>query len=225
MSKYPSLPAAILLGLACALLPAAASAQKVGVSSAVNPDVSGSPPGSGMRRLVIGQEVVYNEHITTTASGQTQILFLDESSMTIGPNSDITIDKFVYNPQTGRGQMAVTAARGVLRYVGGKLSKQENAVTVTTSTATIGVRGGAFLAKDAPGRPLEVIFLYGQAVQVTGQSGCAQTISRPSFEVTVAAPGACPSSPSLAPPSAIAAIVAHVDGTPGQTGGARNVPT
>ncbi|HZT86401.1 MAG TPA: FecR domain-containing protein [Stellaceae bacterium] len=216
---------ALAAGVAASLVPAPGSAQKIGVSSAVNPDVNTTPPGSGMRRLVIGQEVVYNEHITTSANGQTQILFLDESSMTIGPNSDITIDKFVYNPQTGAGQMAVTATKGALRYVGGRLSKQDNAVTVSYRTATIGIRGGSFLADAVAGKPLEVIFIYGKAVQVTGQSGCAQTISRPSFEVSVAAPGACPSAPAPAPLSAISAILAQLNGTPGQTGGARNMPT
>ncbi|HZT89299.1 MAG TPA: hypothetical protein VFA12_15095, partial [Stellaceae bacterium] len=147
------------------------------------------------------------------------------SSMTIGPNSDITIDKFVYNPQTGRGQMAVTAARGVLRYVGGKLSKQDNGVTVTTATATIGVRGGAFLLNDRPGRPTDVIFIYGQAIQVTGQSGCSQVLRRPSYQVSVAGPGACPSAPTLAPPAEIATLLAQLDGMPGRNGGARNVPT
>src|SRR5580765_246132 len=70
--------------------------QRVGVHSAVNPDVTGAPPGATPRRLVIGQDAVFNEHITTAANGQTQVLFLDQSSMTIGPNSDLTIDQFVY---------------------------------------------------------------------------------------------------------------------------------
>src|SRR5580704_2493485 len=93
VSSPSRLVAAVLLA-AVALAAPPAAAQKVGVSSAVNPDVSSTPPGGAMRRLVIGQEVVYNEHISTSAAGQTQILFLDESAMTVGPNSDVTIDKF-----------------------------------------------------------------------------------------------------------------------------------
>jgi hypothetical protein len=67
--------------------------QRVGVSSAVNPEATSRPPGGTVRKLVIGQEIVFNERITTEAAGQTQLLFLDESSMTIGPNSDLTIDQ------------------------------------------------------------------------------------------------------------------------------------
>jgi len=67
--------------------------------------------------------------------------------MMIGPNSDLVIDRFVYDPATGTGQLAMTATKGVMRYVGGRLSKLENAVTIHTSTATIGVRGGIVLVR------------------------------------------------------------------------------
>jgi hypothetical protein len=146
LGKFRLVGIAISWAVALAAMPAAAQ-QKVGVASGVNPAVSGTPPGSTMRSIVIGQEVVYNEHITTSANGQAQILFLDESTMTVGPNSDLTIDRFVYNPSTGTGELSMTAAKGVLRYIGGKLSKQENAVTIHTNTATIGVRGGIVLVR------------------------------------------------------------------------------
>src|SRR3981081_2117939 len=87
--------------------------QRVGANSAVNPAATGTPPGGQARRLVVGQDVVYNERITTAEGGQTQLLFVDESAMTVGPNSDVTIDQFVYDPNTGTGKMAMTASRGV----------------------------------------------------------------------------------------------------------------
>src|SRR5437660_11212043 len=75
--------------------------EKVGVSSAVNPNATGTPPGGAARKLVIGQDVVFNERVTTEAEGQSQLLFVDESSITVGPNSDLTIDQFVYDPTRG----------------------------------------------------------------------------------------------------------------------------
>jgi hypothetical protein len=217
---------AAALGILCAAAATPAAAQqKVGVSAAVNPDASGTPPGAAVRRLVIGQEVVYNEHITTTANGQTQILFVDESAMTIGPNADVTIDQFVYDPKTGTGKLAMSAARGVLRFVGGKLSKEDGAVSIKTPSALIGVRGGALLANVKPGAPLQVIFIYGKALSVTGQSGCSQNVTRPSYGVGVASPGACPSSPAAATADDIAGLLAQLDGLPGANGGARVIPT
>src|SRR5262245_64747588 len=82
--------------------------ERVGVKSAVNPEATGTVPGAAPRRLVIGQDVIFNERITTTAAGQTQLLFLDESSMSVGPNSDITIDQFVYDPRSGTGKLAMS---------------------------------------------------------------------------------------------------------------------
>ena len=102
-------PRFFLLRLAgfAALLPVLAASgavaqERVGVSSAVNPEVTGAPPGAAPRQVVIGQDVVFNERITTGPLGQTQLLFLDESAMTIGPNSDLTIDQFVYDAKSWR---------------------------------------------------------------------------------------------------------------------------
>jgi FecR protein len=199
-------------------------AQQVGVNSAVNPDASGTPPGGVVRRLVLGQEVLYRERITTQAAGQTQIQFLDESSLTVGPNSDLTIDQFVYNPNTGTGQLAMSAGRGVLRFVGGKLSKGNNPVTMQTPSGTLAVRGGVFLANLTATGQLEVVFLYGKGLEVSA-AGQTQTIPRPGFAVSVAGPGAPPSYPFPAPPALLAAFTAALDGRPGGTGGARAVPS
>src|SRR5204863_4966995 len=168
---------AVAAGLLLATGTSAPVAQeRVGIKSAVNPEASGAVPGAAPRRLVIGQDVIFNEHITTTAAGQTQLLFLDESSMSIGPNSDLTIDRFVYDPKTGTGELAMSATRGLLRYVGGKLSKQEEGVSLRTSTATLAVRGGAFLLDLTTEGRMEAIFIYGRTLTVTGIGGVTETL-------------------------------------------------
>jgi hypothetical protein len=199
--------------------------QRIGVNSAVNPDVTGMPPGAAPRGLVLGQEVVFNERITTGPEGQTQILFVDQSTMSVGPRSDMVIDEFVYDPNAGTGKLAASLTRGVFRFVGGKLSKQDNAVTMQTPSATIGIRGGLILVDLTPDGRLQVIFGYGAGVTVTGVNGLAQTITRPGFQVTVAGRGAAPSTPSPAPAGAAAALLAQLDGRPGGNGGARTIPT
>jgi hypothetical protein len=215
-----------VLGLVPALFGAGlpAQAQKVGVNSAVNPDASGTPPGATTHQLVIGQQVVHDELIKTGADGQTQILFLDESAMTVGPSSDVTIDNFIYDPNTGKGQLAISATAGVLRFVGGKLSKNEDAVTLRTPSATIGVRGGIFIASVTPNGPTQVTFLYGQGLTVTAANQ-TQTIIRPGFSVTVAGRGAPPSSPAPAPPNSVSATLGQFNGKNGASGGSSNPPT
>jgi hypothetical protein len=199
--------------------------QRVGVNSAVNPEASGTPPGATTRQLMIGQQVVYREHIVTSGLGQTQILFLDESTMTIAPDSDLTIDEFVYNPDTGKGQLAMSAVRGVMRFVGGKLSKNENAVTMTTPAGTLGIRGGVFMMDLGADGRLDVVFLYGKGLTITGASGVPQTITRPGFAVTIAGRGAAPSAPAPAPPGVLTKFLAALAGRAGSTAGAANPPT
>src|SRR5262249_32727791 len=206
-------PSKLLLAAAAAVMllggPAMAQ-QRVGVNSAVNEQATGTPPGAGARPLVIGQDGVFNERIVTNNIGQTQLLFLDESSMSIGPNSDLTIDQFVYDPRTDTGKLAMTTTRGVLRFVGGKLSKQDEGVTMRTNSATLAVRGGAFLVDQAPNGSLQAVFIYGRGLSITGTTGASQLLQRPGFAVTVAGPGASPSAPFPVPPGQLAALAAQL---------------
>jgi hypothetical protein len=197
---------------------------RVGVNSAVNPEATGAVPGAAARQLVIGQDVIFNEHITTTAAGQTQLLFLDESSMTVGPNSDLTIDQFVYDPKSGTGKLAMSATRGLLRYVGGKLSKQDDAVTLRTATATLAVRGGAYVAEVHPDGKTDAGFLYGKGLTVTGVAGGSQTITRPGWQ-SIVLPGGLPSRPAPMPPGLLALYTQLLDGRTGGRGGAPVIPT
>src|SRR5215472_10863601 len=163
--------ASLLLASTAAVALGAFSAgaqDKVGVNAAVNLDAAGTPPGGATRKLVIGQEVVHNERIVTDAKGQTQILFLDGSSVSVGPNADLVIDEFIYDPKTGTGRMTITAVQGAMRFVGGKLSKQDNAVTLRVGTATIGVRGGVVMLDAQRGGKAEIVFVYGKAASVSG---------------------------------------------------------
>jgi hypothetical protein len=227
MPGFAFLPLRVAL-VAGLLLAAGASAvlaqERAGVNSAVNPEATGTPPGATVRRLVIGQDVVFNERITTAETGQTQLLFLDESSMSVGPNSDLTIDQFVYDPKSGTGKLAMSATRGLLRYVGGKLSKQDEAVTLRTSTATLAVRGGAFIAQIAPGGTTDAVFLYGKGLTVNGLAGGSQTLTRPGFQ-SITTPGGSPSPPAPQPPGQLTLFTQQLDGHAGGTGGAANIPT
>jgi hypothetical protein len=208
------------------LVAATANAQqRVGVNAAVNADATGTPPNGAARRLVIGENVVFNERIQTTTAGQTQVLFLDQSTMTVGPNSDVTIDQFVFNPAAGTGTMALTASKGVLRLIGGALTKQAAPLSVRTTIATIALRGGVMVADVHEGNSLDVVFLFGKELTVTGRNGVSQTITQPGFAISVPGAGASPSQPFRAPPGVLAGMLSRLDGRPRGNGGATRVPT
>jgi hypothetical protein len=145
---------------------AALAEQKVGVAAAVKPEATSHPPGGDASTLRIGKSVVYNERIDTSGSGQVQVLLLDGSTFTVGPGSSLVIDKFVYNPSSGKGALVASFSKGALRFVGGKLSKNEPGVKVNTPAGALTVRGGIFTLKlGGPNKAL-ITFDYGISLSI-----------------------------------------------------------
>jgi hypothetical protein len=208
-----------------ALAAGGASAEdRVGVTAAVNPATTGQAPGLEIRTLFLGDAVLFNEKIRTEAAGQAQIVFLDRSSFNVGPSSEIVVDEFVYDKNSGSGHLAVTATKGVFRYVGGALSKNPDAVTIKTPTATIGIRGGIVIGNVAPDGQVSVTFVYGVGATVTTSSGTVSLV-RPGFGTTVAGQGTSPTAPVPVPSTEIASTIGALDGTPAASGGATQAPT
>ena len=85
-----------------------ARADKVGVAAAVNPDAFSSLAGKPQSQINIGKSIFYNERINTTGSGLVQVLLVDGSTFTVGPGSNLVIDKFVYDPKKGVGQISAS---------------------------------------------------------------------------------------------------------------------
>jgi hypothetical protein len=108
-SSFLRIPALGALALAAVAGNAGAQQQTVGVNSAVNPDVRGLPPGAPARQLVLGSDVVFKERITTSPQGQTQVLFLDKSALTMGPTR--TLRSTVHFVSGGTGKLAIGAAQ------------------------------------------------------------------------------------------------------------------
>jgi len=164
-----------------ALLAAPAFAQEIGTATAVNPSSQATPPGGATGELRVGARIVHKERIQTTPSGTAQLLFLDKSTLSIAPNTDIVIDDYVYNPNERSGNMAASLAKGTLRFVGGELSHSGQA-TITTPVAVIGIRGGTHnISYDGAG--LRVIALYGTAI--IKYNGGTIILSRSGFAVTI----------------------------------------
>ncbi len=214
--------AALLL----AFMPQGASAAvKVGVTSAVNPAARGAPRGATLKRLVIGGSILHNERVVTGPKGQTQILFLDRSTLAVGPNADMVIDRFVYDPHTKAGELVANLSQGVFRFIGGELSKHGNTVKIRTPSATLGIRGGVLLLDLKPQGGSNVIFAYGKDLTVAHRNCPLRRLRRPGFEVSLPGPQSCPSSPFPAPANEVSLLLSTLDGRQGATGGAINIPT
>jgi trimeric autotransporter adhesin len=189
---------------------------RVGVAAAVNETTRGVLPDGQARTLVIANDMFFRETVATDARGQTQILFLDQSALTVGPNSEMVIDEFVYDPAQGAGRLAVSATKGVARFVGGALSKAAGQVRFQTPTATIGLRGGILLFSVDPNTgATEAVFLFGNEMTVTNRSGATVTVQRTGFSVRVDANGTI-TGPIRLPDSRLDQLFAALEG-PGGT--------
>lgn len=165
----------------------ATTPEKAGVVSGMQPGVR---TATGERVLYVGSDMYRGEKIITDASGSLHILFTDQSSITLGPNSEITLDEFVYDPNAKRGKIAVTLGSGLLRVVGGQISKNTE-TTVKTASGTIGIRGGIAIA-EANGQNVNATFLFGQQMRVTDNSGNTSNITRSGFGSSLGGSGLGP---------------------------------
>lgn len=172
--KTYALTAAAALALASPFATPVA-AQNIGTVASSEPTLRGTPPGAGTRALNLGAGVVQNETIASSASGRGQILFNDQTTLSLAPNTTIVLDQFVFNPDGG-GQMGLQMTQGALRFIGGTLSRDQEA-TVTTPTATIGIRGSSALVIYQNGETITV-FLAGERLCITSTSGGRACTSR-----------------------------------------------
>ncbi len=211
--------AAVATGIA--LMAAPAGAQQVGTATAVNPLSESTPPGATTVALNVGARIVHKERIHTTPTGSVQLLFLDKSTLSIAPNTNILIDEYVYDPNSGNGHMLANLTQGALRFVGGKLSHQGEA-ELATPAAAIGIRGGTVTVHhDKHGT--RVINHFGT---ITIHNGAGSvTISRPGFEVTVLDWKTPPGEPVRVTADEIAHDLVLLTSKPGQNGGVAGLKT
>ena len=219
---------AILVGLA-----APAEAQNVGNASAVNTKSVSTPPGAATRVIEIGAQVVRNEKIETSGSGSVQLLFIDKTTLNIGVNSRVVIDKFVFNPASNEGEVALSLTKGLLRVVGGQATHTGGA-TITTPAAAIGVRGGIVTISHSKAKGTLAILGYGTmtvtnycSATTTQSSGCTPqtvTVRRPGFAVQVSGPDTTPTEPARVSAAQLDSTSLQLSSRPGQSGGASTIP-
>jgi hypothetical protein len=218
--RLPYLRAVLLCTSALIVVGPNAATARVGVTSATDGEPIGKPPAEAERILRIGIDVQANEVITTGANDRAHLVFLDGTSLTVGPNAQLTIDKFVYDPSTQKGDLSVTAAKGVLRLVGGKISKS-NAIIINTPSATMGIRGGITVSEIHDHKTLSW-FVFGDKLSVSA-NGKTQDLVRPGSQV-ITDFGHWPGPPTFVVQGGLNNILSQLEGRGGinQGGGGGN---
>ncbi|MDX5360913.1 MAG: FecR domain-containing protein [Alphaproteobacteria bacterium] len=202
--RHSSLAIAAALALAATVGHAETNADlKVGVTSAVAPQTYGTLRAAPTRTLSSGAPVHFGEVLETGPQGRAQFMLNDRSAFTLGPSARMVIDEFVYDPNESTGSMAVSLGEGVLRFVGGALSKQRGRVAINTPTTTIGVRGGIVTVRVVPGTGETFVTLgFGEA-DISTRLGEVVRIVQPGYGLSVGSDGtAGPPTPTQVPTAA-----------------------
>lgn len=167
------------------------------VSARARASVVSPSARAGARKPPIYVTETRGQRITTGPGETTHVLFSDQSAITVGPNSEVVITEYRYTPpppgttpaaaaqQPGVGQLSLLMPKGILRVVGGLLSKW-SATRINTPTATIGIRGGISIVEHNEQGATTGTFLFGDEMEATQDStGRIERVLRPGFGVVV----------------------------------------
>lgn len=162
---------AVFAALICAGAPVLGiAAEQAGVAAAVRGQVQiAERSGAVGRQVASGAPVYLGNAITSGPNSGMQIILLDQTTFTIGPDSQITVDEFIYDPKTSAGKVTATVAKGVFRFVTGKIAKEQpGAVEVKLPAGTIGIRGTVAMGqvgRNANGESFQQAVLLGPGSQ------------------------------------------------------------
>lgn len=232
MDQHPRLLALFAALVVLALSGPAVAQSRIGVAAAVNPQAD-LTRGGATRTVVIGSDVAFEDRIVTADAGLVQVLFEDGSTFTVGPGAQVVIDAFVYDPATGTGELAASVTQGALRFVGGRISKNNNAVRFKTRSGTLVVRGGILNLDLSPpclddGRcpSATASLVFGRELLVTLPNGRSNRIYDAGYSFALFGGGAATTA-NVVPTGLLnqSALQAELSGRPGQSGGAPEAPT
>ncbi len=126
--------------------------------------------------LAQGGRVFVGDEIRTGAGARLQIRFGDQSSLTLGENARITINRFVYKPD-GDSNQGLAILKGVFRFSTGEIGKRTPGnIAFTTPVATVGIRGTVFVGGELtvgmpPGQPHYGFQITEGSIEVTSPGG------------------------------------------------------
>ena len=133
---------ALILALALVAGPVLADVGQIKVAKGqVSIDRKGlSLPGQ------VGMALESADVLKTGSDGSVGITMRDNSLLSAGPNSILSLQRFEFDPTTGAGRFDAQLQRGTLAVVSGRIAKQSpQAMTVRTPSAVLGVRGTEFV--------------------------------------------------------------------------------
>lgn len=140
----------------------------IGLVDDIRNEAFGNTPGAQPQQLVLDQPVLRDEHVKTGKDALLRVVFADNTTLLLGANSEITLDRFVYSGTKGTGQAVMKMSAGIFRFTSGNINKK--GVALVTPVATIGIRGTDFIVDISTTGATRVTVLSG-LVEMQAHSG------------------------------------------------------
>jgi hypothetical protein len=177
----------ISLGIVALAVMAPAFASEPRIGEVVQRQYKGAvaePNGQTASHAIQFSDSVYAlDTVRTDANGSTALKFLDETTVQLGGNAEVRLDNFAYDPSTTVGAGELSFTKGAFRYIGGKMTTEEN-VRLHTPTATMVIRGTELVIYVWDDGRTEVNVVSG-AVEVSGCAGKGSSLAMTGMKVTV----------------------------------------
>ena len=130
--------------------------EMIGVISAGIGDISNQKN----EKLSTGSKIYFGDTILVKAQSNAQILLLDETALTVGEKSELTIDEFIYDPKSKIGKIVSNIKIGTVRVITGEISKKNpDNLEVNVPTGSIGARGTEFVVVTESDEKSTVVLL------------------------------------------------------------------
>ena len=111
-------------------------------------------------KLTTGSKIYFGDTIVVKAQSNAQILLLDETALTVGEKSEITIDEFIYDPQSKVGKIVSNIKIGTVKNITGEISKKNpDNLEVNVPTGSVGARGTEFVVVTESDEKSTVVLL------------------------------------------------------------------
>ncbi|HEY2864707.1 MAG TPA: FecR domain-containing protein [Casimicrobiaceae bacterium] len=94
----------------------------------------------------VGTRLQTADIVKTGSDGSVGITMDDDSLLSAGPGTVLSLDRYAFEPTTNQGRFDASLNRGTLAVISGRIAKQSpDAMTLRTPTAVLGARGTAFV--------------------------------------------------------------------------------
>ena len=146
----------IIMFLTFASVANASNNSFVGVIGAAIGDIKNQKNES----LSNGSKIFFGDTIISKSKSNAQILFLDQTVLTLGEETELTIDEFVYDPNSQDGSFVSTVKTGTVKFITGQISKKNpDNLEVKVPAGTLGARGTEFVVLSETNNESTVVLL------------------------------------------------------------------